>query len=248
MTLIAYPFDAQNITEADYGQLVGAGLLSGIVAATNSNHFKVVAGTGMGLVVTAVSGASLALIRGHAVLMTANEPVTVSTASAGARTDLVVLQLDYAANTIKPVIRAGTSGSPTPPTPVWGSAGVYEYPLATVAVAAGATSIVAANITDTRQFAGATIGAWPQGQRPTGKPAVGYNLTTQVWEASIDGTTWKTVTTSDHTLDSHAGTLSVAKGGTGGTTPVLAQKGLEIYAQSTDPGQSPGRIWIKLPA
>lgn len=246
MTLVAYPFDAQNITEADYGQLVGAGLLSGVVGGSTSNHFKVVAGSGMGLVVTAVSGASLALIRGHAVLMTANEPLTVTTASAAARVDLAVLQLDYAANTIKPVIRPGTSGSPNPPTPVWGSAGIYEYPLATIAVAAGAVSITAANITDVRQFAGSTIGAWPNGQRPTGRPALGYNLTTQVWEATFDGTTWKTVSTADHTLDSHPGTLAVGKGGTGATTTVQAQKNLDIYAQSTAPAHSPGRIWIKL--
>lgn len=248
MTLVAYPFDAQNITEADYGQLVGAGLLSGVVGGTTSNHFKVVAGTGMGLVVTAVSGASLALIRGHAVLMTANEPLTVPTASAAARVDLVVLQLDYAANTIKPVIRQGTSGSSTPPTPVWGSAGIYEYPLATVAVAAGATSIVVGNITDVRQFAGSTIGAWPTAQRPTGRPALGYNLTTQSWEATFDGATWKNISTADHTLDSHPGTLSVSKGGTGATTPAAAQKGLDIYAQSTAPAHAAGRIWIKLPS
>lgn len=246
MTLIAYPFDAQNITEADYGQLIGASLLSGVVGSPATNHFRVTTSSGMQLTVTAVSGASLALVRGHALLMTSNELVTVQAADSAARVDLVVLQLNYATNTITPVVRKGTAGSTVAPTPVWGTAGVYEFPLATVAVAGGTSSISASAITDRRQFTGATIGAWPSTQRPTGRPAIGYNLTTNVWEATTGAGVWTAVALADHTLDSHGGTLSVAKGGTGGTTPVTAQKGLEIYAQATSPGHSPGRIWIKL--
>lgn len=248
MTLTAYPFDSQNITEADYGQLIGAGLATGVVGTPTQNHFKVVAGSGMGLVVTAVSGASLALIRGHAVLMTANEPVTVATASAAARVDLVVLRMDYATNAIAPAIRAGTSGSTTPPSPVWGTGGIYEFPLATVAVNAGVATIVAANIVDKRQYAGSTIGAWPQAQRPTGRPALGYNLDTQVWEATFNGTAWITISQSDHTLDSHEGVLRLSKGGTGASNSNEALKNLGIFAQSTNPGHAYGRIWVKTPA
>lgn len=248
MTLVAYPFDAQNITESDYGQLIGAGLATGVVGTPAANHFKVAAGSGMGITVTAVSGASLALIRGHAVLMTANEPLTVATADTSARVDLVVLQMNYATNAIVPIIKKGTAGSSTPPSPVWGTGGIYEFPLATIAVAGGASTITAANITDKRQYAGSTIGAWPNAQRPSGKPSLGYNLDNNVWEATFDGSTWKTITTADHTLDSHQGTLSVSKGGTGATTTTQAQKNLDIYAQTSAPAHSPGRIWIKLPA
>jgi hypothetical protein len=247
MTLIAYPFDAQNITEADYGQLIGAGLLSGIVGSPTSNNFKVVATSGMVLTVTSVSGASLALVRGHACVMTANEALTVAAASAAPRVDLVVLQLDYAANTIKPVIKTGTSGSQTPPSPVWGSGGIYEIALATIAVANGTLTITSAMITDQRSFAGATVGAWQTSRRPAGKPSLGYNMTTSTWEATFDGTNWVDVSMASHTLDSHPGTLSVGKGGTGASTPVGAQKGLDIYAQSSAPSHAAGRIWIKLP-
>lgn len=248
MALIAYPFDSQNITEADYGALIGAGLLTGVVGTPTTNHFKVVASSGMVLTVTAVSGASLALVRGHAVTMTANESVTIAAADTAARVDLVVLQLNYATNVIAPVVKRGTAGSTNPPAVVWGAAGIYEFPLAQIAVGAGVAAIAAAAITDRRQYAGTTIGAWPQTQRPTGRPALGYNLTSQVWEATFDGTTWKTITTSDHTLDSHPGTLALGKGGTGATTPVAAQQNLEIFAQAANPGHAPGRIWIKLPA
>jgi len=248
MALIAYPFDAQNITEADYGALIGAGLASGVVGHPGTNHFKVVASTGMVLTVTSVGGASLALVRGHACVMTANSSVTVATADVGARADLVVLRMDYAANSIAPAIKKGTSGSPTPPSPTWGVSGIYEIPLAVVAVAASAVSINNGNITDARSFAGSTVGAWTTDQRPTGKPAIGYNLTAAAWEASLDGVTWVTISLATHTLDSHPGSpLSIGKGGTGASTSLDAQKNLEIYAQSSAPAHALGRIWIKLP-
>lgn len=248
MTLIAYPFDAQNITESDYGQLIGAGLLSGVVGSPTSNHFKVVPTTGMGLAVTSVSGASLALLRGHACVMTANEPLTVATASAAARVDMVVLQLDYAANAIKPVIKPGTSGSSTPQSPVWGTGGIYEIPIAYINVASGTVAITTAMITDARSFAGSTIGAWLTAQRPSGRPALGYNLSSSTWEATFDGATWVNISMASHTLDSHPGTLSVGKGGTGATDSLSARQNLEIYTQAAAPAHQAGRIWIKLPS
>ena len=248
MALIAYPFDAQDITEAQYGALIGAGLQSGVVGVPSANDFKVVAATGMNLTVTAVGGASLALIRGHACTMTTNETVTVPPASAGARVDLVVLRMDYASNSIFPAVKQGTSGSATPPAVTWGASGVYEIPLAQIAVAAGAVAISAGNITDARTFAGSTIGAWITAQRPTGRPALGYNITAAKWEASLDGTTWISLATLSTPLDDFGGTLSVAKGGTGANTKTGAQQGINIFAQSAAPSHEVGRIWIKLPS
>lgn len=247
MAILAYPFDAQNITEADYGALFGAGLQTGVVGTPATNHFKVVASSGLTLNVTAVGGASLALIRGHAMAMTANEPVTIPAASAAARVDLVVLRLNYATNSITPAVKAGTSGSSTPPTLTWGAGGIYELALATVAVAAGTATISNGNIADIRSYAGSTIGAWFTSMRPTGKPAIGFNMTTSVWEATSDGTNWVTLVLDNHTLDSHPGTLAVSKGGTGATTKAAAQNNLNIFPQSSQPAHDPGRIWIKLP-
>lgn len=43
-------------------------------------------------------------------------------------------------------------------------------------------------------------------------------------------------------------TRPVNKGGTGATTAVQALRNLGVYVQSTDPGHSNGRLWIKVPA
>lgn len=247
MAIIAYPFDSQDITEADYGALIGSAFASGIVGAPSANHFKVVTSASMTIAVTAVGGASLALVRGHACVLTANELLTIEAASPAARVDLIVLRMDYASNSIVPAVKKGTSGSATPPSLTWGTSGVYEIPLATIAVASGATSISSPNITDVRKYAGATIAAWVTDQRPSGQPAIGYNLTTATWEASLDGSTWVTLSVSTHTLDSHPGVLAVTKGGTGATTPNAAQLALNIYAQTAMPAHQAGRIWIKLP-
>jgi hypothetical protein len=249
MALVPYPFDSQDITEAQYGALIGLAMQSGISGGAAANNFKVTAaGTSMQLTVTSVGAASFAVVRGHGVLMTANELVTVPAASAGARVDLVVLRLDYATNTIAPAVRQGTSGSSTPPAPVWGVSNQYEIPLAQVAVAAGATVISNANITDRRAFLGTQVGAWPTTSRPTSGPAFGWNLTTSKWEASLDGVTWADIATLSTQLSTFAGTLPVSKGGTGGTTKVAAQQGINIYAQSAAPAHEVGRIWVKLPS
>lgn len=249
MALTPYPFDSQDITEAQYGALIGLAMQSGISGGAAANNFKVTAaGSSMALTVTAVGASSFAVVRGHGVLMTANETVTVPPASAGARVDLVVLRLDYATNTIAPAIRQGTSGSSTPPAPVWGVSNQYEIPLAQVAVGAGVSVITNANITDRRSFLGTQVGAWPTNSRPTSGPAFGYNLTNSKWEASLDGSSWADIATLTTQLSAFAGTLPVNKGGTGATTKTGAQQGINIFAQATAPAHEAGRIWVKLPS
>lgn len=265
MALTAYPFDSQDITEAQYGALFGAIALSGVVGSPASNHFKVTAaGSSMVVSVTSVGAESFAVLRGHAVLMTASENSTVSAASAGARVDRVVLRLDYAANTIAPAIKAGTSGSPTPPAVTWGVGGIYEISLALIAVGAGVTTINNGNITDDRQFAGRTVGAWSTATRPSTGPVMGYNVTLGLWEATPDGSAWSPLASdwatlsgrpssfppSAHALDSaaHTGVLPIAMGGTGASTAIAALNALGIYPQATQPATPPDgvlRIWIK---
>ncbi|UVT31649.1 minor tail protein [Microbacterium phage Kenzers] len=220
MALTAYPFDAQAVTEQQYGDLFGSVAQSGILGAPTANNFKVTAaGSSMALTVTSVSGASRALLRGHALLMTTNETVTVEAANTSARADLVVLRLDYAANSIGPAIRKGTAGNTTPPAPVWGTGGIYEIPLASVLVGANVTTISSGNVTDLRRFTGPTTGVWTTVARPTTPLSFGYNTTLSRWEFTLDGTTWDNigyVNLADSTQVT--GTLPVARGGTGQTT------------------------------
>lgn len=278
MALTAYPFDSQTVSETQYGDLFGAVAQMGIIGSPDSNNFLVTAsGSNMSLTVTAVSGASRALLRGHAVLMTANESVTVPASAATARVDLVVLRLDYTANTIAPDVHAGTAGSNVPPAPTWGVGGVYEMPLASVAVSANATTINSGNLTDLRIWTGPTCGVWPTAGRPTMPLSFGYNSTLARWEFTLDGANWSAIGYVDLASSNVAGTLPVsrggtgqtslngtrnalglgpdasaplpvANGGTGGTTRDTARNnGLDIWVQSTAPAHNPGRIWIKTP-
>jgi hypothetical protein len=277
MALTAYPFDNQSVTEQQYGDLFGAVAQSGILGAPSANNFLVTAaGSSMVLTVTAVGGASRAIVRGHAVLMTTSEQVTVTAAAATARADLVVLRLDYAANTIGPAVRAGTPGSSTPPAPVWGTGGVYEIPLASVAVGANVTTISAANLVDLRRFSGPTSGVWTTVGRPNTPLSFGYNTTLTRWEFTLDGTNWSPIGTVDLAGSQVSGILPAAKGGTGvnsmqavstalglgtigqpipvanGGTGATTRDGIrdaiDLKVQAADPGHNPGRIWLKMPA
>lgn len=70
------------------------------------------------------------------------------------RVDLVVLRLDHTIPSIAYVVLTGTpAGSPVAPTPTQTVGGRWELPLAKVAVAAAASTISAANVTDQRTFA-----------------------------------------------------------------------------------------------
>lgn len=276
MALTAYPFDNQTVTEQQYGDLFGSVAQSGILGAPTANNFLVTAtGSSMALAVTSVGGASRAIVRGHAVLMTTNEALTVPAANTTLRADLVVLRMDYGANTIGPAIRTGTPGSATPPAPVWGTGGVYELPLAAVAVGASATTISAANLTDLRRFSGPTTGVWSTASRPTTPLSFGYNTALARWEFTLDGTAWLNIGYVDLASSQVAGTLPLTRGGTGQTTlqglstalglgtvglPVPIANGgtgattsagirdaIDLKVQTADPGHNPGRVWIKLP-
>ncbi|AYN56904.1 tail protein [Microbacterium phage Armstrong] len=278
MALTAYPFDNQSVTEQQYGDLFGAVAQSGVLADPASNHFKVTAaGSDMNVTVTAVGGASRALLRGHAVLMTASEVRAVSPAASQARVDLVVLRLDYSANTIGPAVKAGTPGTSTPPATTWGVSGVYEIPLATIAVGTNVTTINSGNITDLRRFSGPTAGVWTTDGRPAVPLGFGYNTTLNRWEFTLNGTDWSPIGTVDLAGTQVSGTLPASKGGTGQTSlnatrnalgiggntgdPIPVASGgtgatnrdgvrntaVDLYLQSTAPAHAVGRLWLKTP-
>ena len=97
-----------------------------------------------------------ACVRGHWYENTAEETVAIAAnASGNPRIDRVVLRLDPSANSIVLAVVQGTpAGSPSAPSLTQTDVGTYELTLAKVAVANGASTITAGNVTDERAFTG----------------------------------------------------------------------------------------------
>lgn len=144
MAITSWPFDGQSVSETQFSQWANMLRTSGVMG---SADFTVSPSSGLVLAVAA----GLALVRGHAVNLDANTTVTIATADANPRIDIVVLRLDPTANSITLAIVKGTAAaSPVPPTLTQTTSGNYELPLAQIAVAAGTVVINSGDITDQR--------------------------------------------------------------------------------------------------
>lgn len=95
-----------------------------------------------------------ALVHGTFYESTATETITISpNASGNPRIDVVVLEKDWTAQTVRIAVVEGTpAGAPTPPSLTQTSGVLWQIPLAQVAVANGFVTIVDANISDARHF------------------------------------------------------------------------------------------------
>lgn len=188
MAIAAYPFDGQTTTESQYSELFKELQDSGVAGSPGSSSFLVSA-DGSGLNVKVQPG--FALVRGHAVLSTAVETLSVPSNSGAARVDRVVLRLDPGANSIVPAVVPGTSGSATPPTLVQTTYGVFEAPLGLINVGAGVGSISSTSVKDDRQWLGSRVRAWTTATRPNAPRTaqLGLNTTTSTWEFWT-GTGW----------------------------------------------------------
>lgn len=136
-------------------------LISNGVFATPSSAMQVLAGSGMGVNVSAGWGfINCKWINNDALYsLTVDEPDVVLN-----RIDRVVLHLDptISARSISIEIKKGTpAGTPTPPDLTRNAGGVWELSLAQIAVNAGATAISQADITDER--ADASVCGWVTG-------------------------------------------------------------------------------------
>ncbi|WJN63435.1 minor tail protein [Streptomyces phage phiScoe56] len=191
MAQTSYPFDAQTVNETQYSQFFRELQDSGVVGDPASTALKVTsAGTNMTLSVAI----GQAVVRGHFYNNDSVASVTIAAADTSARTDLVVLRLDPAANSIVLTVLKGAAGGSASPTQ--DTTNIYDLPLASVAVGASVTSISAASVTDLRRWAGNRIRTWTTATRPgaSGSTAVrqgqlGYNTTTSSWEF-WNGTAW----------------------------------------------------------
>lgn len=103
-----------------------------------------------------------ACVRGHWYENTAEETVAIAAnASGNPRIDRVVLRLDPSANSIVLAVVQGTpAGSPSAPSLTQTDVATYELTLAQVAVANGASTITAGNVTDERTYVDGIYGPW----------------------------------------------------------------------------------------
>lgn len=149
MAQSSFPFENVDTTETQFSQMFRT-LNAGVNGTPAGTELKVSAGTGLQVSVAL----GQAMVRGHYYISTAAELLTISTANAtNPRIDTIVLRLDPVANSIVLAVVAGTAAaSPVAPTLTQTDAGVYEFPLANVAVAAGAGTV--GTITDRRVFMG----------------------------------------------------------------------------------------------
>ncbi len=152
MAQTSYPFDEQSVTEDQWSAMMSTAQESRVVTGL------AVYGDSSGRQVKAPLGT--AWVRGHFYVSTAEETLAIgANASGNPRIDTVVLTLDPTANSIVLAVVAGTAAAaPVPPTLTQTDTGVYQYPLADVAVANGAATIAATDVTPRVRVATATVG------------------------------------------------------------------------------------------
>ncbi len=121
-----------------------------------------------------------ACVRGHWYENTTEATVAIAAnASGNPRIDRVVLRLDPSANSIVLAVVQGTpAGSPSAPSLTQTDVATYELTLAQVAVANGASTITAGNVTDERTYVDGIYGNWTPaitgtGANPTGASGTG---------------------------------------------------------------------------
>ncbi|WP_436739918.1 tail fiber domain-containing protein [Streptomyces sp. BBFR102] len=189
MSISSYPFDGQAVSEGQYSYLFRElASHSGIADSVGGTSFNTY-GDSSGMRVKVNPG--FAIVRGHAVQSTATEAVTIAAASAAQRYDRVVLRLDPTANSITLAVVQGTSGGGLPAL-TQTDTGIFEFPLATVTIPVGASTISAGNVQGERRFLGNSVGGWTTATRPEGARTgrLGLNTSTNQWEYWT-GTAWK---------------------------------------------------------
>lgn len=177
MAQTSYPFDNANTTEAQYSQLFRRIQSSGVWGNPADTSLRTT-GDSSGMNVKVAAG--YALVRGHLYNSNAIETVAIGAAQASPRIDTVVLRLNPTVNSIVLAVVAGTpAASPVPATLTQTDEGTFELAIAYVSVAANATTIAPANVTDIRTFMGTQFRVWTTDTRPTSPsiPSFGLNTT-----------------------------------------------------------------------
>lgn len=148
------PFDAgigASRTEDFWRALFGVAIASGVLDGQLNEFAVAQRGAGANMSVDAATGRCL--IRGHWGESTVLKNLAITAAHATlARIDLVILRADFTNNRVEVDVLTGTAaGSPTVPA-LTRDTTKWEIAIGQIAVAAAASSILSANITDTRPF------------------------------------------------------------------------------------------------
>lgn len=237
MAQTSYPFEGVDTTEAQYTTLI-RNLVTGGRSGVNSTPSGTALqpyGDGSGMTVKVPAG--FAVVRGHGYNNSAELSLTIAASEANPRIDTIVLTLDPTVNTIVAAVVKGTAAvSPARPALTQTETGTYQFPIADVAVAASATSIVSGNVTDRRTF---LVDTWTTATRPTGVQGLfGWNTTNnniEVYNGSawvdVVPTTFDAAVITSGTFDiGRLPTVTVAKGGTGATDASGARSNLGVAA------------------
>lgn len=185
----SWPFENADSTEAQYTKLFKEFQDTGVLA---------------GLATTVTSGMDVQVAIGSAFVQgwfyenTTAKALTVGAAPATQiRKDYVVLTVDTVANTILASVKAGTvSASGTLPA-LTQTLALWEHPIATITVAAGAANLVAANVTAMLDGVGLRVRPYAndteRARLGTGSAfLLGINTTTQKVELRVAGS-WVTL-------------------------------------------------------
>ena len=231
MTMTSWPYVAQDTTDIEYGRLFREMAASDGMAGSFGDNTLKVTGDSSGRQVKMATGS--AILRGYMFYSTDVETIAIAANSGAARVDLLVLELNLSAplvaNRILPKVLQGTSGSSTPQSLTQTETGIYQIPLATVAVANNAAVINAADVADVRSWMDQKYGVWTTTRRPVNprKYKLGFNETLDVWEY-YNGSAWVSLQAVNLASSTVTGTLPITKGGTGGTTPAAGRAGLSV--------------------
>jgi len=189
MAETSFPFDTVDTTETAFSQFFRRLNATGVWAHPDTLELQVAADTGLGVNITA----GTALVRGHFYINDGTLPLTLSAGEAQPRIDIIVLRLDPTANSIVAAILAGTAAaSPVAPALTQTDSGVYETPLAHIAVAASAATITTGNITDKRRYMAFPVGLWSTSLRPTAPRLGQQGFNTDLgYSEEWNGSTWR---------------------------------------------------------
>jgi len=226
MTISAYPAVGRNGTDVEFSRLFNIVLGSGTY---DPDTLKVTAdGGGMRVFIAAGIGT----VRGHVVYSTATEEMAIVAADTLPRIDTIVAQLDYTKDPIIQfkVIKGTAATTPAAPSLTQSETGVYEMPLANVAVAGSAVVINTGAITDRRRIWEVIAGELSSGTLPISNGGTGATTASAARTALGAAANTHTHAAADTTT----GVFPISRGGTGAGNAADARTALGAAAASHD--------------